>query len=237
MRRDDGYQLMAVGDAPVKGELPLPLTDSAVLRLIEEVERNREPAIVGGALAPDWVELQSRAAERFSRVLVPIYSRQALSGVLLLDAEGAGGFDEPSIELLASIADQAGIAIENAHLFGEVQRLATEDSLTGLPNRRHFMEIAKQEFERARRFAHPLSVIMLDIDHFKQVNDEHGHNTGDEILKLVAHRCRASAVPQIWHWPLTLIIADTGCRAMTPSPVVAGPPDRRPRPGGAGNAL
>ena len=71
----------------------------------------------------------------------------------------------------------------------EVQRLAITDSLTGLYNRRHFFELADNELQRARRYRRFLSAIMLDIDHFKQVNDTHGHAVGDHVLKEVADCC------------------------------------------------
>lgn len=64
--------------------------------------------------------------------------------------------------------------------------LANTDGLTGLDNRRHFMERLRQELERSRRYGHPLSLIMLDLDHFKRVNDEYGHLVGDEVLRRVA---------------------------------------------------
>lgn len=73
----------------------------------------------------------------------------------------------------------------------ELRRLATTDSLTGVNNRRHFMEIAAMELERARRHFHPLSALMLDIDHFKSVNDAYGHAAGDEVIKTVARICQS----------------------------------------------
>lgn len=73
---------------------------------------------------------------------------------------------------------------------GEVQRLAMLDSLTGLYNRRHFFEAGAVEIERAQRYHHPLSAIMLDLDYFKQVNDQYGHNVGDMVLRKVAECCR-----------------------------------------------
>ncbi|MCB2227354.1 MAG: GGDEF domain-containing protein [Desulfarculaceae bacterium] len=66
------------------------------------------------------------------------------------------------------------------------RQLATTDSLTGLYNRRHFFHLAEREMARAMRYSHPLAVIIMDLDHFKQVNDTHGHAAGDEILKEVA---------------------------------------------------
>jgi diguanylate cyclase (GGDEF)-like protein len=88
------------------------------------------------------------------------------------------------------------LAINNARLFSEVQKLAHTDGLTGLHNRYHFMELSQHEFMRARRYNQSLAAIMIDIDHFKQVNDTYGHAAGDEVLRTVAWRCK-KAVRQI----------------------------------------
>jgi diguanylate cyclase (GGDEF)-like protein len=71
-----------------------------------------------------------------------------------------------------------------------LEKLATTDFLTGINNGRHFLEISEDEINRARRFEHPLSVIMFDIDHFKRVNDKFGHATGDKVLAEIAEICR-----------------------------------------------
>lgn len=68
----------------------------------------------------------------------------------------------------------------------ELERLANTDSLTGIANRRAFLELATHELERFRRYHHPLSLILFDLDHFKQINDQHGHAAGDEALRAVA---------------------------------------------------
>ncbi len=68
--------------------------------------------------------------------------------------------------------------------------MATIDELTCVANRRHFMENAETELKKVRRFVHPLSMLMLDIDHFKKVNDNYGHGAGDEVLKALAVTCR-----------------------------------------------
>jgi two-component system, cell cycle response regulator len=72
-----------------------------------------------------------------------------------------------------------------------LRRLATRDQLTGLLNRREFDRIMEEEEQRALRFNHPLALIMVDIDHFKRINDTHGHPAGDSVLKEVAHRLAA----------------------------------------------
>jgi len=68
----------------------------------------------------------------------------------------------------------------------ELQRQARTDGLTGLANRRHFQECAQAEFERGRRYARVLSLIMVDVDHFKAINDRHGHPVGDQVLRTLA---------------------------------------------------
>ena len=77
----------------------------------------------------------------------------------------------------------AFLLLQKERAEGEAQRLATTDPLTGAYNRRTFHEIAEREMARARRNGQPLSIVMLDIDHFRQVNEKHGHKVGDEILQ------------------------------------------------------
>jgi len=91
---------------------------------------------------------------------------------------------------LTTLANQTAVAIENARLFYQVQQLAIIDDLTGIYNRRHLLELSEREFKRAQRFRRSLSIVMMDIDHFKMVNDSHGHAVGDEVLRIVAERCK-----------------------------------------------
>jgi diguanylate cyclase (GGDEF)-like protein len=81
-------------------------------------------------------------------------------------------------------------ALALAEANARLQELATLDALTNVYNRRHFLELAHKEFARARRYQTLLSVIMLDVDHFKRINDSHGHAGGDEVLKALAQICR-----------------------------------------------
>lgn len=72
----------------------------------------------------------------------------------------------------------------------ELEKLAATDALTGLPNRRYFLDRANIEFEKVRRFHTPTSLVMIDVDNFKSVNDTHGHAAGDEVLKSISRVCR-----------------------------------------------
>jgi diguanylate cyclase (GGDEF)-like protein len=96
------------------------------------------------------------------------------------------------IERISFAANLAGIAIENRYAYEELERRAYFDYLTGLANRRYFLEQAESELARTLRYGGELSVIMFDVDHFKLVNDTHGHKIGDIVLKKIADICRTS---------------------------------------------
>jgi diguanylate cyclase (GGDEF)-like protein len=83
------------------------------------------------------------------------------------------------------------VALKNAHLYQETQRLATTDPLTGLSNYRHFHDLLNLEVQRARRMGYPVGLIIMDMDHFKVVNDRHGHPIGDVALRRVAEQLRS----------------------------------------------
>lgn len=125
-----------------------------------------------------------------SRIAIPICLQDRVLGLLRLDSHTPGNFTDRDVERLRPFANAAAIALENARLFKEVQRLASIDELTGIHNRRSLFELAERELQRARRFGHPLSAVMLDIDHFKRVNDSYGHIAGDQVLRAVAQHCR-----------------------------------------------
>lgn len=95
-------------------------------------------------------------------------------------------FTEEQILVATRLADIAALAIENSRLYQEVKRLATTDELTGVHNRRSLMQAGEREVQRAARYARSLSVLMLDVDHFKRVNDTYGHPAGDVVLRGVA---------------------------------------------------
>jgi diguanylate cyclase (GGDEF)-like protein/PAS domain S-box-containing protein len=121
---------------------------------------------------------------------VPLAVGDRMIGMITLDSDQADQFTPDHARILMAFADQVAVALDHARLFSEVQELATTDPLTGLWNRRHFFDLTERECLRARRYRHPFSVVMLDIDHFKQVNDTYGHAVGDQVLKQAAAQCR-----------------------------------------------
>ncbi|MFH1460470.1 MAG: diguanylate cyclase [Candidatus Omnitrophota bacterium] len=95
-------------------------------------------------------------------------------------------FTEEDLKFLAVVCNYAAIAIENAQLYGEVKNLAITDGLTSLFNHRYFQTHLGSEVSRVQRYPHPLSLIMFDIDSFKQFNDTYGHPMGDAVLSQIA---------------------------------------------------
>jgi eukaryotic-like serine/threonine-protein kinase len=117
---------------------------------------------------------------------VPLDTQMHGRGVLLAGSAAAGTLTQSHRDLLSALAEQAAAAYLNARLFAQVQQLATTDGLTGAFNRRHFTVTATSQLDVARRNHRPMAAMMVDIDHFKRVNDTYGHATGDEVIRAVA---------------------------------------------------
>jgi diguanylate cyclase (GGDEF)-like protein len=120
-------------------------------------------------------------------VIVPLKSVNRVEGVLCLSTHPGTEPDEQILNLLSTLGNQIGIAIENLKLYEEAKSFSLHDPLTGLANRR-LMEIQMEKsFETVKRYEKPLSIIMLDIDHFKKYNDSYGHVEGDRLLVAIAN--------------------------------------------------
>lgn len=120
----------------------------------------------------------------------PIHFNGEVLAIISLEKEEADFFQPEHKDRLAAFAGQAAVALENARLFDEVRQLAMVDPLTAVFTRRRILELSTQEIERSRRYVHPMCLCMLDIDHFKQVNDTYGHLAGDIVLQSVIHNVR-----------------------------------------------
>ena len=127
-----------------------------------------------------------------SAIVAPLILKNEVIGVLALESLKENAFSSDDLRILVTFAATATAAIRNALLHGEVQKLASTDTLTNVYNRRGFIELSKREIERARRFGRPLSAIMVDVDHFKEINDTYGHAEGDRILCMVTERLKSN---------------------------------------------
>jgi two-component system cell cycle response regulator len=128
-----------------------------------------------------------------SLYVIPVIAGEKALGTVVLAARRPGAFSAEKNRLLQVIVDQSAVAYQNARNMQALERMATTDSLTGLFNRRVFMEALGRKFQSARRFGRELSVVITDLDRFKSVNDTYGHHVGDEVLKMFAEVLRESA--------------------------------------------
>ncbi len=127
-----------------------------------------------------------------AHAVVPLIFDNAFAGLLLVHAEDASRvWADNELLLLHTVADQLAVAVNQAHLFAQMQEQALTDALTGCHNRRSFEMQLKRDLHLAVRMRQPLSLVMLDIDNFKSINDGAGHETGDRALRELAETLRA----------------------------------------------
>ena len=119
---------------------------------------------------------------------VPVVCGGQNLGSLTIGVDDGRTLDDIEQQLVSDLARHLGIALENARLYEQ----AIRDDLTGLYLKRHFLDRLHEEIDRARRYGKPMAVLMADLDHFKRVNDERGHLSGDRVLREMARLILAS---------------------------------------------
>ncbi|HDP80787.1 MAG TPA: PAS domain S-box protein [Spirochaetes bacterium] len=124
--------------------------------------------------------------ERLTNLVIPLTAVHKTVGVICLYSAEAPALGDKDIKMLSAVGNQIGIAISNAQQFEETRTQSLRDPLTGVPNRRAMESELKQRIEEYHRYDRIFSVIMLDIDHFKQYNDTKGHIAGDHLLAKAA---------------------------------------------------
>jgi diguanylate cyclase (GGDEF)-like protein len=113
---------------------------------------------------------------------VPMVVQGELIGVLNLSHSAAGAFNDEHLRLATLFAAQAAAILQRVLMYEEMSRLAITDDVTGVFNRRHFLDRLACEIKRAQRYGQCFSIVFLDIDNFKVINDTWGHSLGDRIL-------------------------------------------------------
>jgi len=189
---DTGNQLLSAGRAGA-GATSVPLSFRPGEGLAGWVVENGQVARV------DDVDEDARFVKRPSQgfsvrslLAVPLWSSGHVVGVLALSAPKHRAIGDQDVLLASLLANCAVPTIERARL----ERLALTDANTAAFNRRYLTPRLREEMGRAERTGSPLSLLMMDLDHFKRVNDEHGHPVGDEVLRWFAERVRDAVRPQ-----------------------------------------
>ena len=155
-------------------------------QLCNLVVQHQRPLIMESIRREDLLVPLPQEFDVRSYLGVPIVFQAQVTGLLALYSRRPGHFSAEDIPVAESFANQAAIALQNSRLFDQMSALAVTDNLTGLANRRGFLELAGKEVERAGRYERPLCLVLFDIDDFKLVNDTHGHPVGDQVLRVMA---------------------------------------------------
>jgi two-component system, cell cycle response regulator len=178
-----------------QGYVPPPEATLKVSQGVAGMAAAGDPVLVPGASATIAEPVEPRTE---TAVAVPLVRGDRTMGVIALYGRPTPEpFREQDAETLAAFAAQASVAIENVLLHQETQQLSITDGLTGVWNRRYLELSLRKEIERASRFSRPLSVLMIDIDRFKDVNDRFGHQRGDGVLVEVTRRIMGTIRTQI----------------------------------------
>ncbi len=152
---------------------------------IERAWKMREPLLVRKVSEREDGPLSDVLPDARNLVIVPLIAEGSPIGVLVAE-HGKPRIEQRALTILTQFASHASLALRNAWLLEEMRTMADRDPLTGVANRRSFDARLELEVKRAQRTNDPLSLLLLDLDHFKQVNDLHGHPAGDRVLRQVS---------------------------------------------------
>ena len=129
---------------------------------------------------------------------IPLKIEKEIVGVLNINDGEQVSFDVSNLDFVLKLSEFISMTVSNAILYERTKKLSVTDGLTGISNRPNMEQALRSEFERSMRYGAPLSVVLLDVDHFKDVNDSYGHQKGDEILvtfaSILKKFCRANDI-------------------------------------------
>jgi len=160
------------------------------------VLKNRRPLLVRNSREDFRFNLdQLEKRDVASLMIAPLTTGQRITGLLRVESLQKDVYASDDLRLLSIIGDLVAASLENARLAQRTEELARVDELTGLYVHRYFQERLQEELSRSQRSRTPVSLLMIDIDHFKTYNDQYGHIAGDLVLKQVARLLKESARP------------------------------------------
>jgi len=154
------------------------------------VGRSREPDYISDLRNERSQALPFKIPDEGSLFMMPLSYEKELLGILVFLSPIPNAIRPYQIELLKVLGNQAAASLANAKFHAEIERMAITDGLTGLFNHRNFQEKLTAEFRRLERFSASLSLLLIDIDFFKKINDSYGHPAGDEVLREVSRIIR-----------------------------------------------
>mgnify|MGYP000936757248 CR=1 FL=1 len=125
---------------------------------------------------------------------IPLKYKSKIIGMLTFDSKDLNHFNQDDANIAVAFSAPVATAIVNSLLYAEMEHLATTDTLTGLLTRHQFFNLGEIEVDRAIRYNRPLSLVMVDIDHFKNINDTYGHMIGDQVLRTLSVECFLSVL-------------------------------------------
>jgi diguanylate cyclase (GGDEF)-like protein len=131
-----------------------------------------------------------KPVEASSFLSIPLLYKEDVMGVINFARRGSSSFSYQDVKMLSLVANQVALAIANARLYTKTRELSVRDELIGINNRRYFQQMLNMEWKRAVRFKRGLSLVMVDVDHFKDYNDTFGHLQGDQALKQIGQLLR-----------------------------------------------
>jgi diguanylate cyclase (GGDEF)-like protein len=154
--------------------------------LLDFAMKNREPVYISDVREYRSQVMPFKTDDIGSVFVLPLLYERDILGILVLLMEKTNALGFRQRDLLGVLVNQAATSLANARFHAEIERLAVTDGLTGLFNHRHFQEKLAHEFDRLSRFGEAVSLLLIDIDFFKKINDTYGHPIGDSVLRKVA---------------------------------------------------
>src|ERR1700735_4635427 len=190
-QREDLYFAIAVGSASeALKNLRLKVGEGIAGYVAKNGERLIVPDVYTDPRFAKRIDEMTRWETR-SIICFPLRSRLSVLGVIQLVNVEMSHFGDQEIFFLQSLCDYAAIAIENARAVEKIQELTITDDCTGLYNARHLYKTLETEVYRSSRFGYEFTVVFIDLDHFKQVNDTHGHLIGSKLLSEIGYLIKA----------------------------------------------
>lgn len=160
--------------------------------LFNDLTNRTKPMLVQDVKEFPWFSKYGKLTNVKSWIGVPLIFEEDIIGVLTLGNKDVIEYSESQKDKLTVFSNELAMALKNGYNYSEVKELATKDSLTGLYNREAFKELAIKEYHQAVRYEHGLSLILIDLDQYQDIINEFDYGVADEIVKVLAHRCKES---------------------------------------------